>query len=178
MLSPVSLKQYFGGASLAALVTVLRAVDAPRSKFLYDQFIIPEAFEPAAFVFCIFLGLMLVAATSRPTMIRAFVGSIEGRVFRGFSGLAGAVGGWGIASCVLHVVDTGIADFVPALVIGSYTVLLPVGFLWAFEVVSPIVHEYAQFRIRGRRGITYMQWVGWFLVGCGAWALWGWAQHG
>ncbi|MDK9724421.1 MAG: hypothetical protein OEL88_05985 [Sterolibacteriaceae bacterium MAG5] len=178
MLSPISLKPYFGGASLAALVTVLRAVDAPRSKFLYDQVITPEAFEPLVFAFCIFLGLVLIAATPWPTIIRALVGRIESWAFRGFSGLAGVMGGWGIAGCVLHVITTGSAGLFPALVVGSYAILLTVGFLWVFEAVSPIVREYTQLRFRERRGIAYMRWAGWFLVLYGSWDLWVWATHG
>lgn len=101
MISTITLKPYFGAAALAGTVTALYAAGVPRSRFLYEHFITPGVFEPAVMVFTIFLGLVLIATTPRPTFVRALVERIESRAFTGFSAVAGSIAGWGLAVCAL-----------------------------------------------------------------------------
>jgi hypothetical protein len=178
MISAVTLRPYFGAAALACAVTTLRANDVPRSQLLYEQVVTPEVLEPAAFAFIVFLGLILIATTPRPTIIRMVVERIESWAFTCFSTIAGAIAGWGLAACVLHVVASGSTGVVPAVVIGGYAVLLTLVPLWGLETVAPIVREFTRLRFRERRGSAVIQLSGWFLTLYGLWNIWLWVAHG
>lgn len=178
MISTITLKPYFRAAGLTGIVTALHATSIPRSRFLYEQIITPEVFEPAAIIFTVFLGLVLIATTPCPTLIRALVERVENRAFKGFSAIGGAMAGWGLAVCALHVYATGSAGIVLAVVLGGYTVILTLSPLLAFETVTPIVREYTQLRFRNRRGLAAINLIGWILTFCGLLGIWQWVVHG
>lgn len=178
MTNTVTLQPYFGAAVLASAATVLRANELPRSRFLFERVITPEAFEPAVFSFMVFLGLVLIASTPRPTLIRAVVERIETFAFTGFSAIAGAIGGWGLAACVLHLFATGSAGIFAALMYGGYAIVLTLGPLFGFEKVVQIFRESTRLRFRERRGAATIHIIGWLLTLYGLWNIWQWVVHG
>jgi hypothetical protein len=147
-----------------------------KAKFIYEQIINPDWFDPSATAFGMLLGLLILSAKPGGNIAGMIFSKLGTEFMNKFFGACGLMAGWALSVSVSYAWTNGYKVFPQSIVLGGYALVLTLSFLWAYENMLPIAQEYSQFRIRERRGQTYMQCMGSIIFIYSFWSAMNWTS--